>query len=293
MSKPTSAKKTISLLSILLLLLTGSIFFVPVFVPVLIPAAQAQNSRNRSSLIEKIKRFFFGSRTGGVAKGRKRGGAVRGPCRKIGKQLIALVPSNQEDIPFVEKTTNQRPDFWFYVPPLPVDEANAEFLLMDESENVIYSETFPISTKAGIVRLKMSNKNIPALEANKNYRWAFSAVCRPQDRAADVIVDGWLKQVPASSSLSQKLKVTPVKKRVSVYADNELWYETLTNLAELREQNPQDAQIQADWASLLQLMGLPPNAPQTWKTYSLPSPSGTDSSSSNRISTGLTHGQRK
>ena len=270
MSKPTSAKKTISLLSTLLLLLTGSIFFVPVFVPVLIPAAQAQKTRNRSSLIEKIKRFFFGNRTGGVAKGRKRGGAVRGRCRKVSKQLIALVPSNEQEVPFVETTISQRPDFWFYIPPLPVPKASAEFLLLDEQGKEIYSEIFPLNSQAGIIRLKTSDK-IPALEANKDYRWAFSTICNSEDRAADVIVDGWLKYTPVNSSLNLKLKLAPEKERVTVYADNQLWYETLTNLAELREQNPQDTTIQADWANVLQLMGLPENAPQTWTTYSLAS----------------------
>ncbi|MEM7553931.1 MAG: DUF928 domain-containing protein [Cyanobacteria bacterium P01_A01_bin.84] len=267
MSKRKFHKYVIPLTTISLLLLTNSLSF--------ITPAQAKKARPRPSVVERIKRFFFGTRPGGVARGRKRGGAVRGrgatsgPCRRLKQPLIALVPSTKNGVPFVEQTISQSPTFWFYIPPLPVTQANAEFVLMDEDGKDIYSAIFPLQSKPGIISLQLPS-NFTSLETNKNYRWIFSAICNPEDRSADIIVNGWLKHTPVNSKLSRELQLTPEKERISVYTQNRLWYETLTNLAKLREQNPQDETIKADWSTVLQLMDLPENTPHTWTPYTLP-----------------------
>ncbi|GAA6622320.1 DUF928 domain-containing protein [Scytonema sp. NUACC26] len=268
MNKQTLAKSTIVLSSILLLSLTHSLFF--------LSSVQAQNTKSRPNLSERVKRFFFGTRPGGVAKGRKRGGAVRGPCRQLSQQIIALVPSTDNGVPFIEQTISQRPTFWFYIPRLPIEQVKAEFLLLNEQGKEIGSEIFPLRSQPGIIRLQMPSKILP-LEPNKTYRWAFSAICNPEDRSADVTVNGWLKHTAADSNLNQRLKSTSGREQVFVYTDSQLWYETLTKLAELRQQNPQDVTIQTDWANVLRLMGLPEDAPKTWTTYPLPSNADTTS----------------
>ncbi len=267
MKKRKLPKYAISFTTISLLLFTNSLFF--------ITSVQAKKARPRPSLIERIKRFFFGTRPGGVAKGRKKGGAVRGrgavtgPCRRLNQPLIALVPSTEDGIPFVEKTISKNPSFWFYIPPLPVTQTYAEFVLMNEEGKDIYSRVFRLQSKPGMINLRLPS-NFNSLEANKNYRWIFSTICNPQDRSADVIVNGWLNYTPAQNNLNWQLKLTPENQHMKVYTENRLWYETLTNLAKLREQYPQDETIKADWAEVLQLMGLPENTPQTWTTYPLP-----------------------
>lgn len=265
MNKRKIPKYAISLTTISLLLFTNFLLF--------ITPVQAKKARPRPSVIERIKRFFFGTRPGGVAKGRKKGGAVRGrgavsgPCRRLDQPLIALVPSTENGVPFVEQTISKNPTFWFYIPSLPptVTQAYANFVLMDEDGKDIYSAIFRLQSKSGIISLQLPS-NFNSLEANKNYQWIFSTICNPEDRAADVIVKGWLKYTPANKNLNSQ----PDNERIKVYIENRLWYETLTNLAKLRQQYPQDETIKADWANVLQLMDLPENAPQTWTPYLLP-----------------------
>ncbi|MBP5973437.1 DUF928 domain-containing protein [Brasilonema sp. CT11] len=234
-----------------------------------LPSAQAQQSQRSPNLTEKIKRFFFGTRPGGVVKGVRRGGAVRGRCSNLNQQIIALVPSTEKGTPFVEQTISERPSFWFYVPSLSVSGLNAEFVLLDSQDKEVYSATFLLKQQPGIINLQLP-KAIPALKEGNEYRWVFSAICNPQNRAADAIVNGRLQRIPVSSALSTQLKAASPKQSVSVYTDAKLWYETLTALAELQRSNPQDTEVKADWANVLQLMGLPQNAPQTWTTYPLP-----------------------
>ncbi|MBW4593282.1 MAG: DUF928 domain-containing protein [Brasilonema angustatum HA4187-MV1] len=234
-----------------------------------LPSAQAQQSQRSPNLTEKIKRFFFGTRPGGVVKGIQRGGAVRGRCSNLDQQIIALVPSTENKIPFVEQTISEHPTFWFYIPDLSVSRLNAEFVLIDSQDKEVYSATFALKQQPGIINLQLP-KIVPALKEGKEYRWVFSAICNPQNRAADAIVNGRLERIPVSSALNTQLKAAPPKERVSLYTDAKLWYETLTALAELQRSNPQDTEVKTDWANVLQLMGLPKNAPQTWTTYPLP-----------------------
>jgi hypothetical protein len=246
-----------------------------------LPSAQAQQpqqSQRSPNLTEKIKRFFFGARPGGVVRGVQRGGAVRGRCSNLNQQIIALVPSTEvpsteKRIPFVEQTISERPTFWFYIPDLSVSRLNVEFALIDSQGKDVYSAIFPLKEQSGIINLQLP-KTVPALKEGKEYRWVFSAICNPQNRAADAIVNGRLQRIPVSSTLNNQLKAASLKQSVSLYTDAKLWYETLTALAELQRSNPQDIEVKADWANVLQLMHLPKDAPQTWTPY--PLPNGTD-----------------
>ncbi len=236
---------------------------------------QAEQSQNGFDLVEKIKLFFFG--TGrqkspiGIPTGRQRGGAVRGRCSNSDKQIIALVPSTKEGIkegiPFVEQTISERPTFWFYVP---YPGLNAEFVLINSQGEDVYATTFLLNQQPGIIELKLP-QTIPLLQQSNEYRWVLSAICNPQNRAADAVVNGRLKRIPISLALNNQLKKVSAKNQeVSAYAEANLWYETLTTLSELQQNEPQNAQIKADWANVLQLVGLPPKVPQTWVTYFLP-----------------------
>ncbi|MBD0343360.1 MAG: DUF928 domain-containing protein [Coleofasciculus sp. Co-bin14] len=245
---------------ILILVQTGSLFFSP---PV-----QTQSTR-RSGLIEKVKRFFFGTRPGGTPTGRKRGGAVRDRCPNIATPLTALVPSTAEGFSFVEQTIAERPTFWFYVPYFPASDRSAEFVLIDEKENDVYAATFPLTQPPGIVNLQLPG-TMPPLKEGKQYRWVFSIICNPANRSGDATVNGWIERVPISSALSGQLEVATVRERVSIYADARLWDETLTSLAELQRTNPQDRELKAEWTDVLRAIGLTEAVPETWSTYSLP-----------------------
>ncbi|MBO3460783.1 DUF928 domain-containing protein [Aetokthonos hydrillicola Thurmond2011] len=261
MNKNISATQKAILASIVVLLFAHVLFS---FLPV-----QAEQSQNRLVLFEKIKRFFFGTRPGGTPTGRQRGGAVRGPCSNLDKDIIALVPSTAEGIPFTEQTISERPTFWFYVP---YSGLNAEFTLINSQGKDVYSTIFVLNQQPGIINLKLP-ETVRLLQQGNEYRWNFSAICNPQNRANDAVLKGTLKLIPVSPTLNNQLKTASAKNHVSVYTEANLWYETLTTLAELRYNEPQNTQIKAEWDNVLRLLIHPPSnvpVPQTWVTYSLP-----------------------
>ena len=183
-----------------------------------VASVQAQQSQNRFDLVEKIKHFFFGTRSIETPTGRQRGGAVRGRCSKLGNQIIALVPSieqpsTKERTPFVEQTISERPTFWFYVP---YSGLNAEFVLINSQGKDFYATTFLLNKQPGIIELKLP-QTIPPLQQSNEYRWVFSAICAPENRATDAIVNGMLKRIPVSPALNNQLKTASVQKQVSHY----------------------------------------------------------------------------
>ncbi|EDX76348.1 conserved domain protein [Coleofasciculus chthonoplastes PCC 7420] len=235
---------------------------------VFIPPTQAQSQR-RSGLIAKIKRFFLGTRSGGTPTGRHRGGAVRDRCPNVDQPLTALVPATDAGIPFVEPTISERPSFWFYVPYFPRSQRNAEFVLIDENEDDVYATTFPLTQPSGIVSLQLP-QTIPPLKEGEQYRWVFSVICNPANRSADATVNGWIERVPVNLALSNQLQTATDKALLFAYADQGLWYETLTLLAQLQRTHPQQQELQDDWQDLLQTIGLPETISPSWTTYSLP-----------------------
>ncbi|MGL5195201.1 MAG: DUF928 domain-containing protein [Chroococcales cyanobacterium] len=185
------------------------------------------------------------------APGRRIGGGSRG-CSVIadgptGHALTALVPETTMGL-----TLEAYPTFFWY---LPATSATAvEFVLMDEKgEKVIYETTFQTKGEAGIVSLNLpENASLPPLEINDNYRWYFSIICNPEDRAADIYVQGWVRRVEASAGLTEQLASTTSDiERVQVYARNGIWHEAISVLAQLRRSNPNNVDIRREWQELI------------------------------------------
>ena len=98
------------------------------------------------------------------------------PCGCPEKPVTALVPAAT-----LGQTTAAYPTFFVYVPP--TFAQNAEFVLFDEDDNLLYETTVNIAGRSGIIKLDLPVENIPPLELSKNYIWEFGLVCDPDDRS--------------------------------------------------------------------------------------------------------------
>jgi hypothetical protein len=149
-------------------------------------------------------------------------------------------------------TTLEYPTFWFYVPYALTSDRPVEFVLQDEKDNYIYKTTFTApGTPAGIISIPVPPTAAP-LEIGKRYHWTFSI----QDRSNTVFVQGFVQRVALNLALKIQLKTATPQERIALYAANGIWYETLTNLAQLRRKNPQDATLNTDWVEFLHSVGL-------------------------------------
>jgi hypothetical protein len=184
----------------------------------------------------------------GAPGGNRGGGAAgRGDCTVVGKApLTALVPGTN-----IGLTIAERPTFWFYLPYQSNPRISVEFSLTDDRENTAYKASFQLTATPGIVGINLL-PNTPGLEIGKIYRWKLKIVCDPENPREFESVDGAVERVRLEENLKQKIEGVNGRDRVLIYAQNGLWYDTLTNLIQLRRQNPKDAQLAKDWEDLLQ-----------------------------------------
>ncbi|MEG4441770.1 DUF928 domain-containing protein [Microcoleus sp. AT9_B5] len=171
---------------------------------------------------------------------------VRGGCASISQPgLTALAPKNK-----IGRTVSDYPTFFFY---LPQTEAElAEFTLEDQSGKQIYKQDLTISNLSGVIGVSMpANKNVPPLEAGKSYRWNFTVICDSQDRASDQMETGTVRRVEISADIRSQLEQADPRQKTVIYAENGIWQDALSTLAAIRRANPNDAELAADWESLL------------------------------------------
>ena len=194
----------------------------------------------------------------GAAGGRRRGAASRcNNCPDL--QLTALVPGDSQERSLLALTVDTHPTFWIYIPQAVTSELSGEFVLQDAADNKVYETAFTTPrTPEGIVSITLPQKTAP-LEIGKQYYWTFWIYSDPKAASGNVAVHGLIQRVVPNSQRLNALKQGTPQDRTALYAayaDNGIWYDALTTLAQLRRQNPQDAKLTADWVSLLHSVGL-------------------------------------
>lgn len=183
--------------------------------------------------------------------GRRVGGGTRGDCYVGEKTLTALIPKNNLGL-----TVSANPTFFFYVP----QSSNAqlvEFVLRDENDQLVYEQQLKTNGPSGIVSFSLAEASVSErLDINQKYQWYFSIICNPQNRAHDVSVNGWVQRVEPTPTLTRELEAVTLPERAALYAEAGLWHDALTTLAQLRYSRPYDSTLAAQWAQLLQSVGL-------------------------------------
>jgi Domain of Unknown Function (DUF928) len=196
----------------------------------------------------------------GEPKGRRRGGTSRQDvCPQLNTQITALVPGrekNNESLSFLTPIVAEYPTFWVYLPELPPNLRAGEFVLQDSLGNDILRKPLALSGKPGVIAISLPPNPQYALKQNKSYHWYFKVFCnRQKDHPEYFYVDAWVKKIALTPLLKQELGRAK-SGEYKTYQRNQLWYDALTNLVELRRQNPQDKRLIADWRKLLTLLGL-------------------------------------
>lgn len=214
-----------------------------------------------SSLGSQLESSFRPPRSDSPAPENREGGATRSPCIRGNKPLVALVP-----VSGVGNTSAESPTVFWYMPQLSAEDAPApvvEFLLRDANKQEVYSAKYPLAkTNQGIVGspglMSLNVSNIYPLKTNQEYRWELTLMCDADspDRSQDTFVEGAIKRVEANPALTMRLQRATALERVGIYAREQLWYETLASLVELRRDRPTDALLADAWTKLFDSVNL-------------------------------------
>ncbi|MFB2934088.1 DUF928 domain-containing protein [Aerosakkonemataceae cyanobacterium BLCC-F154] len=188
---------------------------------------------------------------------------IRGWTRRSGscvspteKHLTTFTPKD-----YVGLTVSEYPTFFGYVPQSTAQ--SGEFILMNQSSQVIYRTSFPIPTQPGIVSITLPAKELPPLEMGKSYQWYLVLVCNPNDRSENEISDrGWIQRTQLSQAAANQIETGKSSTLPNIYAADGIWYEALASLVALRREQPNNSQLIKDWEELLNSAGLEPFIPE-------------------------------
>ncbi|MEM6403167.1 MAG: DUF928 domain-containing protein [Cyanobacteria bacterium P01_D01_bin.116] len=178
------------------------------------------------------------------------GGASRGGnsnCTQKGGDLVSLLPKDKLGL-----TLNERPTFYWHMSKS--DVKTAEFLLLDDNEDVVYEKNLTLPQKPGIFAFTLPPE-APGLKVDKQYHWFLELNCAS---GADetVAVEGWVERTRPSLAVRMKLNRAEPKHHSKVYAGAGIWHEAINNVAQQRCANPNDSATTLYWNQLLTSVGL-------------------------------------
>lgn len=190
------------------------------------------------------------------ASGNRTAGASRSEsCVAQNQTATALIPETN-----IGLTVVASPTLLFNVPQ--TSAKSAEFGVQEKNDKgryqTIYKTTVPLPGTAGIVSASLPPNGSAAsqLQVDKTYHWYFRIVCSAEDDTLNVYLDGSIQRVAESPALTNALKSASPQDRPAIYAEEGVWFDAVANLAQLRQQNPNDSALAEDWAALLEAAGL-------------------------------------
>lgn len=150
-------------------------------------------------------------------------------------------------------TIAERPTFFVNIPPTSAQQAF--FSLKDEMGKVHYQAIVPVVSKGKVMRFTLPQATLP-LVVGKRYQWGVATLCSGKLKPDSPFVSSWIQRVePSTKLVAQITQATPID-RASLYGSNGIWYDTLTTIADMRQQQPNNLTLVSTWSELLSSVGL-------------------------------------
>ncbi len=162
--------------------------------------------------------------------------------------LIALLPQS-----FYGTTVSERPTFLVYLPASNAEEA--VFSLKDETGNMQYQMTIPVTGKTGVMAITLPAE-APMLQVGKNYQWFLALKINGQLSPATPYVDGWVQRIQPNAELMAAMQQPDALKRATALGKNGVWYDCVATLASLYATQPSNSTLTNQWGELLSSVGL-------------------------------------
>lgn len=180
------------------------------------------------------------------APARRVGGATRGGGDKD-LVLNVLAPNA------VGLTEQAQPTLYWYVS-RPATMAVELTLIADASETPVLSRNVTV-TQAGVQSVDLAQLGI-TLRQDTDYEWYVSVVPDPGRRSKDLTSGGVIRRIAVDPAVQSRVAAAGVRGAARVYAESGLWYDAIAALSRLIAQDPADAGLRAQRASLLEQVGL-------------------------------------
>lgn len=165
--------------------------------------------------------------------------------------LTALIPVTDKNL---ELTVAAEPTLFFYIPLTGFAVDTLEFTLQDKNENTHYKTTLTVPENPGIISLKIPPS--AQLQVGNSYHWTFSLICQTRRSNERIDVNGAIQRVRLTPELNANLAAAEPREIPTIYANAGIWHETLSSLAKLLQNYPQDKTLADRWVRMLESAGL-------------------------------------
>jgi len=157
-------------------------------------------------------------------------------------------------------TISEQPSlYWYLADPV---AARLELTLIDDQAiNPLAEIQLSAPDAPGIQHVDLSKHDIK-LKPGVEYQWFVALVPDPKQRSKDILAGGTIKRVEPSPTLSAKLVHARGQQLTYVYAEEGIWYDAIAAVSGLIENAPDNANLKAQRATLLEQVGLPEIAAQ-------------------------------
>jgi len=182
-----------------------------------------------------------------TAAGGRRGGCVLGEL-----PIKAITPGDDNHI----KTISSQPPFFIYIPK--TKAKTAQFILKKEDGTQVEFQEIPIDNGDYITQINLpSNINF---KVGEKYLWEISLVCTPMFINSGNFTKGMIEKVSLDEAIVNQIQMTSDTLKVAeIYANANIWSETLTTLMEVKDSQPQE------WQELFKSVGLQDYADKSFK----------------------------
>jgi len=178
------------------------------------------------------------------------------------RQLLTMCGENSQQITYLlgqhnrDFTLDTHPTFWFYIPSNVRKVANLEFILTEVATGrKIYDRAIAVPENDGLVGLSMPLDPEYALSTDTNYSWSLNVACNETNEDPALVLAGWVRRMPLKPDLQNQLATASEQEKYQVYLQENLYYDALNNLVQLRMSEPNNPQLETAWNQILIKLG--------------------------------------
>jgi hypothetical protein len=178
------------------------------------------------------------------APGTNGSGASRPGCPVAAQPFVVFAPT----VSHWGETIDARPNFWIYQPYAGV---SIQLELQDEeTQTIVFSQTYASPAGKGMVQLALPT-TAPELKVDQPYRWRVNFICNTQAQQS-YLSEGTIVRRKLDHALKCRILMATPENRITMLAEQGLWFNALHELARLRQQNPRDRVLLETWQEFLQ-----------------------------------------
>jgi len=175
------------------------------------------------------------------------GGATRSATQSV-PRTEALVPE------VAGHTLQAQPVLYWYLAGKTDDPIEFALIGVDPI-NPIRETTLEGPFEPGIQRIRLADHEV-TLEPNLEYQWFVRVIPNPEQRLYDRVVGGGIQRLEPSGELDAKLASAQPGNAHYVLAEAGIWYDALDSLSMQIEAAPENENLRAQRAALLDQVGL-------------------------------------